>query len=113
MLLKLIIFLIFLMLFAGSYVNLTPSAAKKHITDDTLIITDAMLDKALMRYWRRHSGKLPAVLDAAALKELGVGNLKPEQMIYTPGSNSYSLKIQLQDGAYTTPQSDKILPDMP
>lgn len=104
-----IIFALMAILFNHS--GITPKTVRQTENDKALLTQATLMDKSIIKYYRMRS-ELPPDLSKETLKEMGVMQLADDKIwSYTNNGDSYVLVVQLSNKKYTSPYSNKTLPD--
>lgn len=105
-----IIFALMAILF--NHPGITPKTVRQTENDKALLTQATLMDKSIIKYYRMRS-ELPPDLSKETLKEMGVMQLADDKIwSYTNNGDSYVLVVQLSNQKYTSPYSNKTLPDV-
>lgn len=105
-----IIFALMAILF--NHPGITPKTVRQTENDKALLTQATLMDKSIIKYYRMRS-ELPPDLSKETLKEMGVMQLADDKIwSYTNNGDSYVLVVQLSNKKYTSPYSNKTLPDV-
>lgn len=105
-----IIFALMAILF--NHPGITPKTVRQTENDKALVTQTTLMDKSIIKYYRMRS-ELPPDLSKETLKEMGIMQLADDKIwSYTNNGDSYVLVVQLSNKKYTSPYSNKTLPDV-
>lgn len=105
-----IIFALMAILF--NHPGITPKTVRQTENDKALVTQTTLMDKSLIKYYRMRS-ELPPDLSKETLKEMGIMQLADDKIwSYTNNGDSYVLVVQLSNKKYTSPYSNKTLPEV-
>ena len=101
--------------FLGILLNapgIAPKTIRQTENDKALIAQATLMDKSIIKYYRMRS-ELPLELSKETLKEMGIMQLADNKVwTYKNNGNSYVLTAKLSARIYTSPYSNKSLPDV-
>lgn len=105
-----IIFALMAILF--NHPGITPKTIRQTENDKALVTQTTLMDKSIIKYYRMRS-ELPPDLSKETLKEMGIMQLADDKIwSYTNNGDSYVLVVQLSNKKYTSPYSNKTLPEV-
>lgn len=105
-----IIFALMAILF--NHPGITPKTVRQTENDKALVTQTTLMDKSIIKYYRMRS-ELPPDLSKETLKEMGIMQLADDKIwSYTNNGDSYVLVVQLSNKKYTSPYSNKTLPEV-
>lgn len=105
-----IIFALMTILF--NHPGITPKTVRQTENDKALVTQTTLMDKSIIKYYRMRS-ELPPDLSKETLKEMGIMQLADDKIwSYTNNGDSYVLVVQLSNKKYTSPYSNKTLPEV-
>lgn len=105
-----IIFALMAILF--NHPGITPKTVRQTENDKDLVTQTTLMDKSIIKYYRMRS-ELPPDLSKETLKEMGIMQLADDKIwSYTNNGDSYVLVVQLSNKKYTSPYSNKTLPEV-
>lgn len=92
--------------------GITPKTVRQTENDKALVTQTTLMDKSIIKYYRMRS-ELPPDLSKETLKEMGIMQLADDKIwSYTNNGDSYVLVVQLSNKKYTSPYSNKTLPEV-
>lgn len=95
-----------------SHPGISPKTIRQTENDRSLVAQATVLDKSIIKYYRLRS-ELPPDLSKETLKEMGIMQLADNKVwTYKNNGNSYVLTAKLSSKTYTSPYSNKSLPDV-
>ena len=95
-----------------SHPGILPKTIRQTENDRSLIAQATIIDKSIIRYYRMRS-ELPPDISKETLKEMGIMQLADSKVwTYKNNGDSYVLTAKLSSKTYTSPYSNKSLPDV-
>jgi len=95
-----------------SHPGISPKTIRQTLNDRSLVAQATIIDKSIIRYYRMRS-ELPPDISKETLKEMGIMQLADSKVwTYKNNGNSYVLTAKLSSKTYTSPYSNKSLPDV-
>lgn len=95
-----------------SHPGISPKTIRQTLNDRSLVAQATIIDKSIIRYYRMRS-ELPPDISKETLKEMGIMQLADNKVwTYKNNGDSYVLTAKLSSKTYTSPYSNKSLPDV-
>lgn len=95
-----------------SHSGISPKTIRQTLNDRSLVAQATIIDKSIIRYYRMRS-ELPPDISKETLKEMGIMQLADSKVwTYKNNGDSYVLTAKLSSKTYTSPYSNKSLPDV-
>ena len=95
-----------------SHPGISTKTIRQTLNDRSLVAQATIIDKSIIRYYRMRS-ELPPDISKETLKEMGIMQLADSKVwTYKNNGDSYVLTAKLSSKTYTSPYSNKSLPDV-